>query len=253
MNDEGFQPGTYGYDPWGTHLKGVNRASKFVQFLYERYFRVEAHGLENLPPNGRLLVIANHSGQLPIDGSLIGYAMMTNPHGERIPKAMVERFLPTVPFVGTALNRIGAVIGDPANCKAMLENEQAIIVFPEGIRGSSKVFSKRYQLQKFGKGFIHLAMKHRTPVVPVGVVGCEESIVSLADLKSIGKRLGIPSFPIVIPVVWPTKVILNFGKPIHFEEETMTDAHVSVNVKRVKDEVKNLIDLGLSQRENLFS
>jgi 1-acyl-sn-glycerol-3-phosphate acyltransferase len=244
--------GTFGYDPWGYHLKGIENSFGIMKFFYEKYFRVEAYGLENIPATGRILVTPNHSGQLPLDGALIGYAMLTNPHGPRTPKAMIERFIPTIPFVGNALNRMGAVIGDPENCRAMLSNEQAIIVFPEGVRGSSKVFSKRYQLQKFGNGFMHLAMKYQTPVIPVGVVGCEESIVSLADIKPLAKLIGVPTFPLVIPVLWPTKVILHFGEPLYFEGEESTEEQIGKNVKVVKAAVKKLIDLLFSKRENLF-
>jgi 1-acyl-sn-glycerol-3-phosphate acyltransferase len=208
--------------------------------------------LENIPANGRVLIIPNHSGQLPFDGALVGYALITNPHGPRTPKAMMERFFPTVPFIGNALNRMGAVLGDPENCRVMLENEQAIIVFPEGVGGANKVFSKRYQLQSFGKGFVHLAMKHNTPIIPVGIVGCEESIVSLANFKKIGKKIGLPAFPVVIPIIWPTKVIIHFGQPIYLEGEEINDEIITKNVKIVKNEVKKLIDLGLSKRENLF-
>lgn len=234
-------------------MKGIENSFNFAKFLYEKFFRVEAYGLENVPADGRLLIIPNHSGQLPLDGVLIGYAMFTNPHHPRTPKAMIERFFPTVPFIGNALNRMGAVIGDPDNCRIMLENDQAIIAFPEGVRGSSKVFTKRYQLQRFGKGFMHLAMKHNTPVIPVGVVGCEESIVSLADFKPLGKILGLPSLPLVIPMLWPTKVILHFGKPMHFDGKNVTEEKIKANVELVKREIENLIDLGLSKRENLFN
>jgi 1-acyl-sn-glycerol-3-phosphate acyltransferase len=124
--------------------------------------------------------------------------------------------------------------------------------FPEGVGGANKVFSKRYQLQSFGKGFVHLAMKHNTPIIPVGIVGCEESIVSLANFKKIGKKIGLPAFPIVIPIIWPTKVIIHFGQPIYLEGEEINDEIITKNVKIVKNEVKKLIDLGLSKRENLF-
>jgi 1-acyl-sn-glycerol-3-phosphate acyltransferase len=233
-------------------LRGIQNSFPIAKFFYEQYFRVESYGLENIPPNGRVLIIPNHSGQLPFDGALVGYALITNPHGPRTPKAMMERFFPTVPFIGNALNRMGAVLGDPENCRIMLENEQAIIVFPEGVGGANKVFSKRYQLQKFGKGFVHLAMQYKTPIIPVGIVGCEESIVSLANFKSIGKKIGLPAFPIVIPIIWPTKVIIHFGQPIYLPDEEVNDANITKNVKFVKNEVKKLIDLGLSKRENLF-
>ncbi|MEZ5004304.1 MAG: lysophospholipid acyltransferase family protein [Chitinophagales bacterium] len=244
--------GSFGYDPWGFHLKGIERSFPIAKFFYEKYFRVESYGLENIPKDGRVLIIPNHSGQLPIDGALIGYAMLTNEHAPRAPKAMMERFFPTVPFVGNALNRMGAVLGDVDNCKVMLENEQAIIVFPEGVKGTSKVFNQRYQLQRFGNGFVHLAMKYNTPIIPVGVVGCEESIVSLTDFKSIAKSIGMPTLPLVIPIVWPTKVIIHFGQPIYFDDSNMKNDVVVKNVDIVKKEIKKLIDLGLSKRKNLF-
>lgn len=244
--------GSYGYDAWGTHEKGIAYSMPAAKFLYEKYFRVEAFGLENVPKDGRVLIIANHSGQLPLDGVLIGYALYTNPNGSRLPKAMIERFFPTVPVIGRVLNRIGAVVGDADNCRRMLQDEQAVIAFPEGVGGASKVFSKRYQLQKFGKGFVHLAMQNNTPIIPVGVVGCEESIVSLSDFKGIGKLFGMPTFPLVVPMVWPTKVYLHFGAPIQFNDDDLHDGVVANNVDIVKNEIKKLIDIGLNKREKLF-
>jgi 1-acyl-sn-glycerol-3-phosphate acyltransferase len=241
-----------GYDPWGFNLEGVRNTIGIAKFLYEKFFRVESFGLENIPKEGRCLVIANHSGQLPLDGLLIGYALLTNPHGPRAAKAMIERFLPTVPFVGNWLNSLGAVIGDPVNCERMLEMEEAIIVFPEGVRGSGKLFKDRYKLQRFGHGFMHLAMKHKTPIIPVGVVGCEESIISFADIKPLAKLLGIPYAPLVIPVVLPTKVYLHFGEPMYFENDVHTEHQIQERVDMVKASIKELINKGLSKRQSIF-
>src|SRR5262249_20160467 len=141
------------------------------------------------PANGRLLIVGNHSGQLPMDGVLVGYALLTNPHGPRAARAMIERFFPTVPFLGNLLNGLGAVIGDPLNCAKMLEAGEAIIVFPEGIRGSGKPYRKRYELQRFGNGFVHLAMAHKTPILPVGIVGCEETMPSLGSIDPLARLL----------------------------------------------------------------
>ena len=120
--------GSFGFDPWGYNEDSAKLALGVIKWLYDHYFRVTTHGLENIPAQGRLLVIANHSGQLPLDGVLIGAALATNPDGPRAARAMVERFFPTVPWLGNWLNSVGAVIGDPLNCAKMLEREEVIIV-----------------------------------------------------------------------------------------------------------------------------
>lgn len=244
--------GSFGYDPWGFNIKGVKKTLAFTKVIYEKYFRVEAFGLENIPKDGRCLIIPNHSGQLPIDGILIGYALLTNSLAPRAAKAMVERFLPTVPFIGNWLNSIGAVIGDTNNCERMLDMEEAVVVFPEGVRGSGKIFKNRYQLQRFGNGFMHLAMKQNTPIIPVGIVGCEESIISFTDMKPLAKALGLPYAPLVFPMVLPTKVYIHFGKPMYFKNDTVKEHDVVDRVNTVKNEIKHLIDLGLAKRTSIF-
>jgi 1-acyl-sn-glycerol-3-phosphate acyltransferase len=244
--------GSYGYDPWGFHVKGVKRTIGLTKFLYEKFFRVEAYGLENIPKEGRVLIIGNHSGQLPMDGLMVGYAMLTNPHGPRAPKAMVERWLPTLPIIGNWLSSLGAVIGDPINCERMLDAEEAIIVFPEGVRGSGKTFKHRYELQRFGNGFMHLATRHNAPIIPVGIVGCEESVISFADIKPLAKTLGLPYAPLVMPMLLPTKVFLHFGEPMYFEGENLSESETKAKVEHVKQRIRELINLGLAKRQHIF-
>lgn len=244
--------GSFGYDPWGYDESKVRLGAGLTRLLYEKYFRVTAHGLEHVPPTGRVLIIGNHSGQLPMDGPLVGYALLANPHGPRAARAMIERFFPTVPFLGNLLNGLGAVIGDPLNCAKMLEADEAIIVFPEGVRGAGKAYRKRYQLQRFGNGFVHLAMQHRTPIIPVGIVGCEETMPSLGSIDPLARLLGIPYVPIAPLLPLPAKVYLNFGAPIQFGPEACTEAEVTRRVEQVKDVIRELIDQGLSQRTSIF-
>lgn len=241
--------GSHGYDAWGFNIKNMRNNMRFTKFLYDTYFKVEAFGLENIPKEGRCLIIPNHSGQLPFDGMLVAYAMLTNPNGARAPKAMVERFLPTVPFIGNWLNSVGAVIGDPVNCERMLDNEEAVIAFPEGVRGSNKLYKLRYQLQRFGTGFMHLAMKHDAPIIPVAVVGMEESIRSYADLKPIAKLFGMPVAPLVLPYVFPSKVYLYFGEPMYFANDVYKEQDIKDRVELVKREIDILIKEGLAKRE----
>lgn len=244
--------GSYGYDPWGYNENTAKLAMAATRWLYEKYFRVTAHGLEKVPSRGRLLVVANHSGQLPMDGVLIGYALWTNPHGPRAPRAMIERFFPTVPWLGNLLNAFGGVIGDPVNCAKMLENEETILVFPEGVRGSGKLYRHRYSLQRFGSGFLHLAMAHRTPILPVGVVGCEETMPAIANIRPLARLLGLPYFPLAPLLPLPARVILNFGEPMHFAADSLAEEEIGARVEQVKDVIRDLIDKGLRERKRVF-
>lgn len=245
--------GSFGYDAWGYNEESAKIAIAITGWLYKHYFRVEAYGLEHVPAQGRVLIIPNHSGQLPMDGILTGTAIATNEAGPRAPRAMIERFFPTVPWLGNILNSFGAVIGDPLNCVKMLQADEAVIVFPEGIRGSGKLYRDRYQLQRFGNGFVHLAMKQQAPIVPVGIVGCEETMPSVANLKPLARLLGVPYIPVGPLLPLPAKVILNFGEPMHFPDDGASERQITARVDEVKQRIRGLIDKGLSQRKSVFA
>src|SRR5690606_24019846 len=142
------------------------------------------------------LIVPNHSGQLPLDGLVIAVACLLKLDPPRLVRAMAERWFPTLPWVNVAFSRSGVVVGDPINCRNLLEADNAILVFPEGARGSGKTWGRRYQLERFGRGFVRLALQTNTPIVPVGVVGAEESIISVANARPLAKLLGFPYLPI---------------------------------------------------------
>lgn len=244
--------GSFGYDAWGYNENAAKLGLGVVKLLYDHYFRVIAHGIENIPARGPVLLIANHSGQLPLDGVLIGGAMAMKTDGPRAPRAMIERFFPTVPWLGGVLTGIGAVIGDPLNCIKMLEQGEAIIVFPEGVRGSGKLYRHRYQLQRFGNGFMHMAMQTGATIVPVGVVGCEETMPSLANLSPLAKLLGLPYVPVSPLLPLPARVYLNFGEAMCFDKTASGEEAVTARVELVKDKIRELIDRGLAERKSVF-
>ncbi|PID43550.1 MAG: glycerol acyltransferase [Proteobacteria bacterium] len=244
--------GSLGYDPWGYNVDANKVGIALIRGLYEKYFRVEAKGIENVPSEGPVLLVANHSGQLPLDGVFIAYAMANRKNNPRLPRAMIERFFPKVPVIGTLLNQVGAVLGDPVNCSKMLDNGELVIVFPEGVRGSGKPFKHRYKLQRFGNGFMHLAMQYNTPVVPVGVVGCEETIPSVGNIKPLAKMLGIPYVSVALPFVFPARVTINFGEPISFDSKIRDEEQVTERVEIVKEKINQLIQKGLSERKSIF-
>jgi 1-acyl-sn-glycerol-3-phosphate acyltransferase len=244
--------GAGGYDAWGFNKEKVKNGLAIGVFLHDQYFRVESHGLENVPGDGRVLLIANHAGQLPMDGMMIGAALALREEKPRLARAMIERFFPTVPWLGNALNGWGAVVGDPLNCEKMLDREEAIVVFPEGVGGSGKPWADRYQLQRFGSGFMHLAMSKNTPIIPVGVVGSEETMPSLGNFSPLAKMLGVPYIPIAAPFPLPAKMVLNFGEPLVFENDASNEDDITANVEVVKDAIRGLIQKGLSQRQSVF-
>lgn len=244
--------GSQGYDPWGLNLDTAKLAYGSLRWLYHNYFRVQAHGLDNVPADGRVLIVANHGGQLPLDAALASFAVINESAHPRLPRPMIERFFPTVPFLGNILNSFGAVVGDPTNCAKMLEREEAVVVFPEGIRGSGKPYRLRYQLQRFGHGFMHLAMEHATPIVPVGIVGCEETMPSLGNIKPLADLLKLPYFPMAAPVMLPARVVINFGTPMHFGDDADSAQVIADRVEQVGDAIRDLIDRGIAQRTSIF-
>ncbi len=176
---------------------------------------------------------------------------------------MAERWVPTLPFVGEAFSRAGVVVGDPINCKNLLEHDNAILVFPEGARGSGKPWARRYRLEAFGRGFMRLALQTGTPIVPVSVVGAEESIPSITGLPKLARRLGVPYLPVspFLPLLGPlayfplpTRFYVDFGAPLRFtgpyDDE---DEAIQEKVDVVQATVQGMIDARLAMRPSVFA
>ncbi|MCC6808889.1 MAG: acyltransferase family protein [Deltaproteobacteria bacterium] len=249
-----------GYDRWGFHPQAARVYFSLAHRIY-KYFRPNIVGIDNIP-EGRVLIVPNHSGQLPIDGLIVAVACLLELHPPRMVRAMAERWFPTLPWVNIAFSRSGVVVGDPINCKNLLEADNAILVFPEGARGSGKIFQKRYQLQDFGRGFMRLALQTNTPIVPVGVVGGEESIISIANFKPLAKALGFPYVPVpaLLPLLGPLAFLplpvrfhVRFGKPIRFEGKfDDEDDVIQEKVNVVTDAVDALTKEGRAERKSWF-
>ncbi|MCC7382849.1 MAG: acyltransferase family protein [Deltaproteobacteria bacterium] len=253
--------GVMGVDPFGFDPDTVKYAAVPLEWLYRHYFRVITQGLENVP-DGRVLLISNHSGQLPFDGMMIGASLVFERDPPRVVRSMVEKWVPRLPFVSIFFARVGQIVGTPDNCRRLLAREEAILIFPEGVRGISKTFDKRYQLERFGSGFMRLALETNTPIVPVAVVGAEEQQPSLYNFRQLASLLGIPSlpvtptFPLLGPAgLWPlpTRYRIYFGEAMRFvgggDEE---DEVVEEYVQEVKSAVEALIARGLSERSGIF-
>jgi 1-acyl-sn-glycerol-3-phosphate acyltransferase len=246
----------YGFDPFGFNRDDAKLAALFTRFLYYVYFRVEAHDVDRVPA-GRVLLVSNHSGQLPFDAMGIAGALLFEHEPPRVVRAMVEKFVQTLPFVSYLFARWGQITGTPENCKRLLEDEEAILVFPEGAKGISKPFTQRYQLQEFGLGFMRLALETNTPIVPIAVIGAEEQAPAM-NVKPLAKLLGSPSFPVVplppfLPVPYPTKYRIYFGDPVQFEGDPDDEDEVlEEKVRHVRNEIQSMIRIGLKERRHIF-
>lgn len=248
----------FGFDPFGLSKANLKYAVTVARWMYRHYFRAQAFGIENVPATGRVILVSNHSGQLPFDGLVIGSACFLEPPQPRLVRAMVEFFVPTVPFASYLFSRWGQITGTPENCRRLLGAEEAVLVFPEGARGISKPFSRRYQLADFGKGFMRLALETGSPIVPVAVIGAEEQAPAV-NVKPLAKLLGMPSFPVVpyppfiAPLPLPVKYRVYFGEAMRFTGDPDDDDEVlDDQVKMVKNRIQSMIHLGLREREHVF-
>jgi 1-acyl-sn-glycerol-3-phosphate acyltransferase len=252
----------YGYDAYGMSPLWMRRVLMPFALLYRYYFRVEVSGIDRLP-EGRVLVIANHAGQLPFDAAMLGLALLMEAQPPRIARSMGEYWIPQLPWVSVLAARIGALVGTPQNCIHMLANGECVLTFPEGVRGMNKVFSQRYQLQRFGTGFMRLALETATPIVPVAIVGSEEQQPSFANLEGFARMFGAPALPITATFPWlgplgllplPVKYRIYFGEPQYFDGEASDeDAIIDAKVEKVKAKISGMLARGRREREGIFS
>jgi 1-acyl-sn-glycerol-3-phosphate acyltransferase len=249
-----------GFDAWGFSPEQAKFYYSLSRPVYD-YFRPEIYGIENVPA-GRVLIVPNHSGQLPLDGVVVAVACLLQARPPRLVRAMAERWVSTLPFINEMFARSGVVLGAPINCRNLLEDDQAILVFPEGARGSGKTFWDRYRLQAFGRGFMRLALQTDAPIVPVAVIGAEESIISVHDWKSLAKLMHAPYAPVspLLPLLGPlayfplpTKFRVYFGEPMRFtgpfDDE---DSVIQRKVDEVSARIQQMIDDGLRARRSVF-
>lgn len=251
----------YGFDPFGFHRERAKPFFTACTLLYEKYFRTEAHGIERVPA-GRVLLVANHAGQIPTDGLMLAAALLTVAKPPRVVRGMSEYWLGALPWFNDVARAMGTAVGTPETCAEMLRRGECVLVFPEGVRGLSKTYAHRYELQPFGAGFMRLALETQTPIVPVGVIGTEEQQIGIANLTKLGQRFGMPSLPITLGFPWlgpfgllplPVKVHLYFGKPLYFEGRADDEPGVHAKVDTVREALAALLQQGLAARQGIFA
>jgi 1-acyl-sn-glycerol-3-phosphate acyltransferase len=216
--------GNYREDEWGFDEEFTESVFPLLETLYDRWWRVEAEGVRNVPAHGRALLVANHAGILPWDATMMGVAMLREHPLPRYPRFLVLNWAFELPYVGQTIRKVGGVPASPYNAMRLLEQEELVAVFPEGVKGTSKDFRDRYRLQRFGRGgFVELALRTGAPIVPVAVVGSEEIYPKLGESKVIARLTGAPFFPLTPTFPWlgplgavplPSKWRIEFCEPI---------------------------------------
>src|SRR5215204_4121334 len=226
-----------------------------AEFFYRYWFRAEVEGIENVPAAGGALLVSNHSGALPPDAAMIAKAIREEHMHPRPVNITVEHFFKGYPGFSTLLPKIGCVPAHPANVHRLLyDEEQLVLVFPEGRKATEKLYKDRYRLRRFGRGwFVEAAMRARAPIVPVCVVGAEESAPVFAQVGLMKRLTGLLYFPITPTFphfglfgmlgYLPAKFKLRFLEPIHFDEEGMHEDKALVQT--VAHEVRARIQEGL--------
>ena len=258
--------GEYETDEWGFDPEVLQAMTPFMNFMYGTYWRVETSGMENIPDEGRALLVCNHSGQIPWDGAMVGTAIYNEHPSQRLLRSLYATWFPTLPFLSAIFTKMGQVLATEENGLRLLEEDELVAVFPEGIKGVGKLFKERYRLARFGRGgFVRMALKTGAPMIPVSVVGAEETYISLAKSDFIARMIGFPFFPITTTWPWfgllgfvplPTKWYIDFGEPIPTESYGPGAANNLMLVSQLTDQtrnvVQNMIYSRLSTRQSVF-
>jgi 1-acyl-sn-glycerol-3-phosphate acyltransferase len=259
--------GEYTEDEWGFDEEFGEAVFPLFNFLYEVWWRVTAEGATNVPSHGRALLVSNHAGSLfPFDASMITMALMKAHPLPRWPRFMVLDWAFALPFISTFMRRVGGIPASPYNARRVLEQDEIVMVFPEGVKGTGKSFSDRYRLQRFGRGgFVEVALRTGAPIVPVAVVGSEEIYPKLGESRALARATGAPFVPLTPTFPWfgllgliplPSRWRIEFCDPIDLSEyppEAADDPRVVFDLsEEVRDTIQSKLYENLVKRGSAF-
>ena len=245
----------YAVDDFGFDPQWTESFLTAFKVLYRDYWRVETTGVEHVPSSGRALLVANHAGVLPWDGTMIKTAVFAeHPHPRHVRALVASQFM-GMPVMSWFLRRTGQAVGHPDDTRRLLARDELVLVFPEGTRGTGKSFKNRYRLTRFGRGgFVATAIRAQAPIIPVSVVGSEEIYPMLGDLGPVAKLFGLPYFPVTPFWPWlgplgmiplPSKWRIQFHPPVDVRELPVDAAEDQHLVMALADEVRDTIQRGV--------
>lgn len=252
----------FGFDPHFTETVWFPA----VRQIYQKWFRVEVTGIENLPAEGAALLVANHAGAVPVDAVICSVAVRDNHPNQRYLRPLAADMAFDTPVVSELARRIGATLACNDDAEALLRQGELTGVWPEGFKGIGKMYKDRYKLQRFGRGgFVTTAIRTQAPIIPVSIVGSEEIYPMIADLKPLARALGLPYFPVTPLFPWlgplgmvplPSKWHIHFGRPIEttgYDVSTADDPMVVFDLTdHVREEIQQTLFRMLSRRGGVY-
>lgn len=226
---------------------------RFLMEIARRYFRLEVEGLEHIPRRGAGLLTPNHSGFSGFDSFLL--ANEVNRGTGRLPRILTHRFWFLSKATAIPAEKAGFIKATTANGLQQLAKNNLVILFPEGESGNFKPTLKRYHLQEFKRGFIRMALEQQCPIIPVLIIGAEETHINLAKL-GLPKIFGGAIVPLPLNLIpLPAKWTIKFLPPIHlpYKPEAKDDREL---VKDIATEIRETMQQALSEevrkRESVF-
>ncbi len=240
---------------WGRSEHMRELARRLYDPVYRHWFRVEWEGLEKIPTDGGALLVANHAAAIPSDAPVIMHGIETELH--RPIYGLADNFFRTLPMIGTLWNRLGGLPAHPDNAYRLLHDQgQLVLVFPEGVKGPAKTFDERYQLRRFGRGgFVEIAMRAGVPVVPIAVVGAEESMPTLVRIPSIARAFGLPYMPLTANMLvagplgavayFPAKFKLKVLDPVYFDVPSGKERYSRSRIMDESEAIRDRIQAAL--------
>lgn len=241
-----------GLDPFGISRRHLEYFFSFLGFFYRHYFRVKTFGAQHVPASGRAMLVGNHSGGIAVDGGMVIASAFLELDPPRLAQGMAEKFIARMPFAGEWTSRVGQFTGLPEQAVRLLEDDRLLMVFPEGARGTAKLYRERYSMVDFGTGFMRLALQTGSPIIPMGVLGGGAAVPTVTNLYRVGKLLGVPYLPVtpyLIPFPLPVSVEVHYGEPLRFEGTGDEEDHVVEGyVEVVKQRINELIQRRRQER-----
>lgn len=245
-----------GWDRFGLSPRALQQAFPLFYALYRHYFRVRSEGHANVPATGPVVLAANHGGLLPFDGAMAVMDLLLHSEPPRLARAILDRFAGSLPWVNVFMARVGQVVGTHENFSRLLDDGEAVLVFPEGVDGIRKPITQRYRLQRFHVGFVEHALRARAPIVPMAILGSDDQAPILFDVKPLARWLGLPAAPITPTFPWfgpvgllpyPVRYRIVYGEPLCFHERFSASsaedpAIVRALAGQVRRAVQRLID-----------
>ncbi|MFJ8656336.1 lysophospholipid acyltransferase family protein [Streptomyces rochei] len=259
--------GDYEVDDFGYDAELTDQVlMSLLRPVYEKYFRVEVKGVENIPAEGGALIVANHSGTLPLDGLMMQVAVHDHHPADRHLRLLAADLVFVLPVVNELARKLGHTLACAEDAERLLAKGELVGVMPEGFKGIGKPFSERYKLQRFGRGgFVSTALRQGAPIVPCSIVGAEEIYPMIGNAKTLARLLGFPYFPLTPTFPWlgplgavplPTKWTIQFGEPIPtdgYPPEAAEDPMLMFNLTdQVREQIQHTLYKLLVQRRSVF-